>query len=66
MRTPERKGFGTRLLVDSMQGASRGVTLACPPEGLRYELHMPLGDITSPEKDDRPSAATGNGPRAEA
>jgi two-component sensor histidine kinase len=54
VQTPDRKGFGTRLLLDSMQGANRGVTLQYPPEGLRYELRLPLGDITSPEKDDPP------------
>ena len=42
---PARKGFGSVILVDAAQQFGQSVAVKYLPQGLRYELHLRLGDI---------------------
>ena len=48
--TPERKGFGTAILLDGAQQFGAHVALNYQPEGLRYELRFPLMVIEATNK----------------
>jgi PAS domain S-box-containing protein len=43
--SPERKGFGTTILIDSAKGFSQHVALDYEPDGLKYEVRFPLSSI---------------------
>ena len=47
---PKRKGFGSSILLDSAKHFSESVTLDYHPQGLRYELRVPLHAIEVTDK----------------
>jgi PAS domain S-box-containing protein len=42
---PQRKGFGSAILIDVAKQFGEQVSLIYEPEGLRYQLHFPLSAI---------------------
>jgi two-component sensor histidine kinase len=42
VRKPRRKGFGSTILIDGAKSFGTEARLAFEPDGLRYELRLPL------------------------
>jgi PAS domain S-box-containing protein len=42
---PQRKGFGTAILIDGAKGFGEEVVLDYEPDGLKYEIRFPLSAI---------------------
>jgi PAS domain S-box-containing protein len=46
---PQRKGFGTVILIDAAKQFGQHIALDYEPDGVRYEIRFPLSAIEAPE-----------------
>ncbi len=47
---PTEKGFGSVILLDAAKQFAQSVVMDYKPQGLRYELHLPLGAIEASKR----------------